>query len=203
MKIVDEITLISAGAFAQSATLQKSLAEIREAIATISWPDGADGFYLNPHSKGKGRGEGNGVKPIKEACITFLKERGWKDEQRMRGHGVAGTGPLDAVLETPEGVLALEWETGNISSSHRALNKMCLGVMRNELIGGVLVLPSSKLYPFLTDRIGNIRELVPYLPLWSSLNIQNGYIGLIVIEQDGEREDVPRIPKGTDGRALL
>lgn len=203
MKIVDEITLISNGTFAQSASLQSSLTQIRDAIATISWPVGADGFYLDPHSRGKGRGQGNGVKPIKEACMTYLKDRGWQDELRVRSKGVAGTGPLDAVLETPEGLFAVEWETGNISSSHRALNKMCLGVMRGELIAGVLVLPSSKLYPYLTDRIGNIRELMPYLELWSSLNITNGYIGLIVIEQDGEREDSPRIPKGTDGRALL
>lgn len=203
MKIVDEITLISTGAFAEAASLQQSLTQVREAIATISWPVGADGFYLNSLSKGKGRRQGNGVKPIKEACMTYLKARGWQDELRIRSHGVAGTGPLDAVIETPEGLFALEWETGNISSSHRALNKMCLGVMRGELIGGVLVLPSSNLYPFLTDRIGNIRELMPYLQLWSTLKVNDGYIGLIVIEQDGEREDVPRIPKGTDGRALL
>jgi hypothetical protein len=203
MKIVDEITLISKGSFSQSATLQSSLTQIRDAIATISWPVGAEGFYLDPSSKGKGRGQGNGVKPIKEACMTYLKERGWQDELRVRSHGVAGTGPLDAVLETSEGLFAVEWETGNISSSHRALNKMCLGVMRGELIAGVLVLPSSKLYPYLTDRIGNIRELMPYLELWSSVNISNGYIGIIVIEQDGEKEGTPRIPKGTDGRALL
>jgi len=197
MKIVDEITLISKGSFAQSATLQTTLAQIRDAIATISWPEGSDGFYINPQRKG------NGVKPIKAACVTYLKDHGWKDEQRMRGQGVAGTGPLDALLETPEGNFALEWETGNISSSHRALNKMCLGVMNGELLAGVLVLPSNKLYPHLTDRVGNIRELMPYLPLWSSINIENGYIGLIVIEQDGEKDDAPLIPKGTDGRALL
>jgi hypothetical protein len=203
MKIVDEITLISQGTFATSSTLQSAITQIRDAIATIRWPAGADGFYLDPASRGKGRGQGNGVKPIKEACMAYLKSKDWQDELRVRTTGVAGTGPLDAVLETPDGLFALEWETGNISSSHRALNKMCLGVMRKELIGGILVLPSSKLYPYLTDRIGNIRELVPYLPMWSSLAVENGYIGLIVIEQDGEKEGVPRIPKGTDGRALL
>lgn len=35
-------------------------------------------------------------------------------------------GKLDAVLYTDYGPVALEWETGNISSSHRALNKMAL-----------------------------------------------------------------------------
>lgn len=203
MKIVDEITLISKGAFANSKELQTAMVHIREAIATISWPEGTDGFYLNPSSKGKGRGQGNGVKPIKDACITYLKGKGWQDELRVRSHGVAGTGPLDAVLTLPQGLFALEWETGNISSSHRALNKMCLGVMRGELIGGILVLPSAKLYPFLTDRVGNIRELVPYLPFWSSTPVKEGYLGLIVIEHDGEKDGSPRIPKGTDGRALL
>jgi hypothetical protein len=203
MKIVDEITLINHGTFSASTTFQTAMEQIRTAIVSVTWPIGSDGFYLDPTSRGKGRGQGNGVKPIKEACMTLLKSEGWQDELRVRTQGVAGTGPLDAVLETPQGLFALEWETGNISSSHRALNKICLGVMRGELIGGILVLPSSKLYPYLTDRIGNIRELVPYLPLWSSLTVKEGYVGLIVIEQDGLKEGVPRIPKGTDGRALI
>lgn len=121
----------------------------------------------------------------------------------MKPKGVAGTGPLDAVKETPFGLFAIEWETGNISSSHRALNKICLGVLTGELAGGALVLPSTNLYPYQTDRIGNYREITPYLPLWESIPYIVGLIFVIVVEQDGLSKDSPRIKKGTDGRALL
>ena len=203
MKVVHEEQIIKRGVFAQSNALKSIYNEIEQAIQKISWPNKNGGFYLNPNSKGKGRGEGNGVKPIKEACILFLKALGWKSELRVRSKGVAGTGPLDAVRETEFGLFAIEWETGNISSSHRALNKICLGVLNGELAGGVLVLPSNQLYPYLTDRIGNFRELTPYLPLWKSIPYKEGVIFILVVEQDGFKESAPRIPKGTDGRALL
>lgn len=203
MKIVDTHYIVKKGQFADSPLIQAITQEVATAISKISWPPRGDGFYLNPTSKGKKRGEGNGVKPIKQACITYLKRNGWKDEKRIRPKGVAGTGPLDIVKETPFGLFALEWETGNISSSHRALNKICLGVMNNELAGGTLIVPSNELYPFLTDRIGNYRELVPYLTLWGRLPYKDSVISIIVVEQDGLKKNIRRIPKGTDGRALL
>lgn len=203
MKIVQQQDIVRKGRLADSVDIKEAEQEISDGIKAIHWPEGAGGFFLNPASKGKGRGEGNGVKPIKEAFITYLKSKDWKDELRVRSHGVAGTGPLDAVRETPHGLFAVEWETGNISSSHRALNKICLGVLRGELAGGILVLPSTELYPFLTDRIGNFRELIPYLEMWQKLPYTEGVISIVVVEQDGLKDDAPRIPKGTDGRALL
>jgi hypothetical protein len=203
MHIVHIQTIVKKGSLALSKDIENIQIEVESAIKEISWPAGAKGFFLNPSSKGKGRGEGNGVKPIKEACVTYLKGLGWEDELRLRPRGVAGTGPLDVVKETPFGLYGLEWETGNISSSHRALNKICLGVLQKELAGGTLILPSTALYPFLTDRVGNYREITPYLPLWESIPYQEGYITIIVVEHDGLDENAPRIPKGTDGRALL
>ena len=70
------------------------------------------------------------------------------------------------------------------------------------LVAGVLVVPSDGLKGFLTDRIGNIGELRPYLPLWSSLPIREGVLRIEVVEHDATSFDVPKIPKGTDGRAL-
>lgn len=55
--------------------------------------------------------------------------------------------------------------------------------------------------PYLTDRIGNIGELEPYFPLWRNLTGISGALRIIVIEHDETSFDVPRIPKGTDGRA--
>jgi hypothetical protein len=155
---------------------------------------------LDPASIGKKRGQGNGVKPIKLAFIDHLKSLGWKGEADLKALGM---GPLDAAKETPFGKFAVEWETGNISSSHRALNKICLGVLKGELIGGVLLLPSIKLYKFLTDRIGNYKEITPYLDLWKNLPYSKGAVSILVVEHDGEMSGVPRIPKGTDGRAMV
>ncbi|EKD63029.1 MAG: Restriction endonuclease BamHI [uncultured bacterium] len=203
MKIIHQQYIVKKGKLAESEEIKEIQREIAAAVKAIVWPENRDGFYLNPGSKGKGRGEGNGVKPIKDACITYLKGKGWKEEYRVKERKIAGTGPLDAAKETPYGLFAIEWETGNISSSHRALNKICLGVLNGELAGGVLVLPSKELYPFLTDRIGNYREITPYLPLWESIPYKEGLIFILVVEQDGFDVNASRIPKGTDGRALL
>lgn len=97
----------------------------------------------------------------------------------------------------------LEWETGNISSSHRAINKMALGLLKEVIVAGMLVVPSRSLYKYLTDRIGNWDELVPYIDLWKSIPIQNGLLQIVVVEQDEESIHVPRIPKSTDGMALM
>jgi len=88
-------------------------------------------------------------------------------------------GKLDAVLYTDHGPVALEWETGNISSSHRALNKMVVGLLNGLLICGVLVVPSRALYRFLTDRVGNMDELEPYFDMWRSVRCGAGILEVV------------------------
>src|SRR6516162_5754472 len=63
-------------------------------------------------------------------------------EGPARYGGKRNPGKFDAMLETKSGPIVLEWETGNISSSHRSLNKMALGITRGEILGGILVVPS-------------------------------------------------------------
>ena len=70
------------------------------------------------------------------------------------------------------------------------------------LVGGVLVVPTRIMYEYLTDRVGNFAELEPYFPLWRSLKVDEGLLAIIAIEHDRVSRDVPRIPKGTEGRAL-
>lgn len=112
-------------------------------------------------------------------------------------------GPIDAVKKLPDGRwFAVEWETGNISSSHRALNKMAVGLLDGKLAGGILVLPSRDMYQYLTDRIGNYAEIEPYFSVWRSLSILDGVLAVIEIEHDELSLDIPPITKGTDGRAL-
>ncbi len=80
---------------------------------------------------------------------------------------------------------------------------MALGLLTEKIKAGVLIVPSRKLYRYLTDRIGNYDELKPYLPFWSATPCKEGVLEIVVIEHDAESDSVQRIPKGTDGRAFI
>lgn len=203
MRIVSIKDIYKDDVFSTSPAYKAILSEIKQGISAVRWPKGSDGFYLDPNSTGRGRGEGNGVKPIKVNFVDYLTKNGWLSEMRVEGSKTMYRGPLDIAKKTKFGIFGVEWETGNISSSHRALNKICLGVLTGEIIGGILILPSRKLYKHLTDRIGNAQEIEPYIPLWENIKFSKGVISIVVIEYDGLVEGTPRIPKGTDGRALL
>ncbi|MGH9091249.1 MAG: hypothetical protein ACRDZR_07730 [Acidimicrobiales bacterium] len=55
---------------------------------------------------------------------------------------------------------------------------------------------------YLTDRIGNEYELLSYVELWESAPVTFGYVGIFTVQHDDTSRFVPRIKKGTDGRAL-
>jgi len=201
VKIVHIETLISRGAFPDSREWKRIRKHLHQAIKAIDWPIGSGWrFSIFPES-GKKRGKGNGVTPIKRELIAELTRYGWKPEDRLDLTAVHQPGKLDAVFYSKQGPIAFEWETGNISSSHRALNKMALGLLKAKLTAGILVVPSRPLYQYLTDRIGNFAELAPYTDLWKSVPCEFGLLEILVIEHDATSMKVPRIPKGTDGRA--
>src|SRR5713101_1246765 len=81
------------------------------------------------------------------------------------------------------------------------MNKMVLGLVRGELSGGLLVPPTRTLYNYLTDRVGNVRELRPYFDMWGKLPVERGYLGVIAIEHDDTSLEVEPITKGSDGWA--
>ena len=202
MKIVEIHDVFSMGPFPQSEEWQTVCKHVQEAIYATDWPHGSGQFTIYPES-GKKRGEGNGVVPIKKPCIRHLRKFDWLTEKLPPlERGVIKPGDLDALFKCSAGFIGFEWETGNISSSHRAINKLLLTMQAGGLVGGFLVVPSDQLKLFLTDRIGNIGELRPYLPLWSSIPIKEGVLRIVVVEHDATSFDVPRIPKGTDGRAI-
>jgi Restriction endonuclease BamHI len=148
---------------------------------------------------------GNGVGPMKDAFVSRLVELGWDSQQPFPLETVEGGarfGKLDLGKPTSEGVLGVEWETGNISSSHRSMNKMSLGLRYGVLLAGVLIVPTKALAQYLTDRIGNLYELLGYIRLWESIPVEKGYLGIFAVEHDQTSTSVPRILKGTDGRAL-
>lgn len=117
-------------------------------------------------------------------------------------------GDFDYWFRTDSGfVTVVEWETGNISSSHRSLNKMCLALMGNIVQAGVLVVPSKMLYPHLTDRIGNIRELQPYFYFWNRVGslVSSGLLAVVEVEHDElfKSSDVRDfVPTGPDGNSV-
>ena len=115
-------------------------------------------------------------------------------------------GNFDFVTTTPSGLhVAIEWETGNISSSHRSMNKLAIALSSGKIHAGVLIVPSKELYSHLTDRIGNIGELSGYLSMWKDLEArgEKGLLVISVVEHDELTDDPvhPYLPSGPDGRA--
>ena len=202
MKIAEVVQVVGRGQYLGSDDWEQMRKRVDKAIERVEWPCGSGSFTIYPES-GKKRGQGNGVKPIKTSFLADLKAQDWVLEGAAESGGAHAFGNFDALTGAPGCKVALEWETGNISSSHRSLNKMALFLMDGLLAGGILIVPSSALAPYLTDRIGNIRELRPYIPFWEkSLRcLDECILEIIVVEHDRESCDVPRIPKATDGRA--
>lgn len=184
-------------------TIRKSLGykkiekEITSAISKVRWPKKSESFTIYPEKKA------NGVVPIKDACMISLENDNWELEERLDIATNVRPGPIDAYKEENDLKVAVEWETGNISSSHRAVNKMSVGLLEDKLDVGILILPSRELYQYLTDRVGNYRELEPYFLMWKSLDLSKKVLAIIEVEHDGTSKSVPRISKGTDGRALV
>jgi len=197
MKIPNISILFSSPEILNNPIYIQAKKQVENAIQQVDWLPGTGTFSIYPEG-GKKRGEGNGVKPIKDNFIKDLKEQEWLTGLAVIG----GLGKVDAVLKREGKIAVAEWETGNVSSSHRSLNKMAFAIQQQLIIAGFLIVPCRNLAQYLTDRIGNYEELEPYFNFW--LNSIASYPGVIVIlgiEQDEISFDVPRIPKGTDGRA--
>ncbi len=197
MKIIKIEFPIQHGPFRRSSGFENTLEEIKNSILSVSHPKGNRGFTLYPGKKA------NGVVPIKKDFLDSLIREKWQCEHRLSIASRVKPGPIDAVKKMADGrYFAVEWETGNISSSHRALNKMAVGLLDGVLTAGILILPSQNMYQYLTDRIGNFSEIEPYFPVWRNLPVQDGVLAVIEIEHDAVSTHTPVIKKGTDGRAL-
>ena len=187
--------------------------------------------------KDKPRTLRNGVVPLRQNFRTNLEGSGWKAEEPLSLKGYferirtdpklaqifryptpavdaihdplhEGVGDFDFWLRSNTGFrTVVEWETGNISSSHRSLNKMCLALMGGLVDAAVLVVPSVMLYAHLTDRIGNIKELQPYFYFWSAFGrlLDRGLLAIVEVEQDGLFKSTDMrdfIPVGEDGNSF-
>jgi hypothetical protein len=204
VQLVERVSVSDVALADVSPSAQAVIGQVEDAITSIRWPPGAASFTIHAES-GKKRGMGNGVVPIKTVFVEQLTALGWMAEAPFpleASGGGSKFGPVDVTTTADGKQFVVEWETGNISSSHRSMNKLALGLLEGAIAGGLLIVPSNKLAPFLTDRIGNIGELRPYLPLWRSVVGARGYLGIFVVEHDATSTEVPRIKKGTDGRAV-
>lgn len=199
MRITNIVTLISNGSFSTSNEYKKIEEDVLNAITSMENPLGSGSFTLNSGKKA------NGVKPIKDNFIQYLNDHNWEDERKIKDSDMKKR-RIDTTykLESTNQYFGVEWETGNISSSHRAINRLLLGIIEGKLLGGFLVLPSREMYNYLTDRIGNFQELEPYFKLWKLLSneIPNGVLKIIEIEHDNLSDTIEPFKKGTDGRAL-
>lgn len=193
MKILRTTYLIQTGPFGNSAEWQARHSQICKAITDVEWPAGSGSCILRSEKFG------NSVILIKNSCMDNLKKSGWSLKTRFKPTGAKRPGPIDATCCEKGKLLCLEWE---ISSSHRALNKMALGLITGEFIGGVLIIPSRAMYYYLRNRIGNYDKIQPYFHIWRTLKVEEGVLAVIEIEHDALSVDVPHIAKGADGRAL-
>ncbi len=140
----------------------------------------------------------NGVVPLKEPCYCMLEEEyDWYREKPLDILSEKG-GPIDVYKSFTDSNgcfnVGIEFETGNISSAHRSMNKLSLGVHNKELHLAVLMMPMHRLSYYLTDRVSNYEELRPYFSLVSD-------VPFIIIGFDVEdySSRIPCLAKGRDG----
>ncbi|HEV3345076.1 MAG TPA: hypothetical protein VG125_32165 [Pirellulales bacterium] len=195
MRIKHVETLLAAGPYATSQEWSLLRAQLHDAVSRVDWPSGSGTFTVYPERRGRSGG-GNGIGPIKTSLMTQLKKTAWKLSDHLEL--AVGQPPcrLDAVFYTKQGPFAVEWDTGSLASSHRALNKMALGLVKGILVGGALVVPTRKLYRYLTHEIGNWEQIAPFLDLWRAVPIRNGVLEVIAVEHDVASVRVPKIPTG-------
>ncbi len=197
-------------------------------VKSIDFPEQSGLLTLRKKSRTVGgQWNRNGVGYLKSRFLTHLVEdEKWQPEsgfslgddrkpvqlkvypgmKNYREPVTSEFGNFDFVTSTQSGLnVAIEWETGNISSSHRSMNKLAIALMNQKIQVGVLILPSRSLYDHLTDRIGNIGELSGYLSMWKNLGsrVKTGLLAISVVEHDNLTDDVlhPYLSVGGDGRA--
>lgn len=198
------------------------------AIASIDHPVGSGTLTIRKKAQlANGQWRRNGVGYLRRRFLRFMCDtEGWRPEchvdlardrqqppillypslQPYTEPITSDFGGFDFMITAPGGsCIAIEWETGNISSSHRSMNKLAIAMTNGLIQVGVLIVPSRKLYEHLTDRIGNIGELSGYLSMWEGLKsvVARGLLAITVVEHDALSTDrsLPYLKVGKDGRA--
>jgi hypothetical protein len=197
VKVVEVKRVLGKGMLAPSPEWTHIRETVIQAICRVDWPPGSGKFTINPTK------HGNGVTPIQRRAASLLNEGGWRAQYQWPIADRSQPGRMDAAYFSTHGLVAFEWETGNVASCHRSINKICLGFHIGAIAGGILALSSNRLCPYLTDRVGNIGEIERYFPLWSATPCDQGVLEILVVEHDATATDAPLIPKGKEGWARL
>lgn len=227
MKWLRTLILFDQGGVIASADWKSLHESYVRAITSIDFPEGSGTLTLKrKRTNAAGKWDRNGVNYLRSRFLTnIIEAEGWKKEgevdlarnrqqpairlypslEEYREPITSDFGGFDFIT-TGEGGhrIAIEWETGNISSSHRSMNKLAIALTNGIVDIGVLILPSRSLYEHLTDRIGNIGELSGYLAMWEGLkaSVERGLLAVTVVEHDFLTDgDFPYLPRGNDGRA--
>lgn len=228
MKWLRTLILFDQGDVISSADWKSLHESYVRSIGSIDFPESSGSLTLKRKVRdADGQWRRNGVNYLKSRFINhIIDEEKWQAEglvdlARNRGQPpirlypslelyrepvTSDFGGFDFVSKGDEGHrIAIEWETGNISSSHRSMNKLAIALANGIVEIGVLIVPSRALYEHLTDRIGNISELSGYLSMWEGLKatVDRGLLAVTVVEQDALTDDdaFPYLPRGNDGRA--
>lgn len=202
MRLLQTYPLVQGPAYRDSNQRARVEEELAAAVDAIRWPEGASDFTI------LGEKHANGVVPIKKRFVESLLDRGWRGQEKFprsadgsKVEVYPGAFDVWRDLEDGLGAVVAEWETGNVSSSHRSINRMVRAIMENHAVAGYLIVPSRSLYEFLTDRIGNFQELRPYFQVWAGLPISHGYLAVMEVEHNSINSAAAPIPKGKDGNA--
>jgi hypothetical protein len=136
LKLTEIHDLVDAGPFTETDAWSRAEADLRASIAGVVWPPGNDRFVINPVI------DGNGLVPIKLQFAANFSALGWKLEERFPRFSDEevtnrrSPGAVDAALDLSTYDLPpffVEWETGNIASSHRVMDKMVLALKHRNL----------------------------------------------------------------------
>ena len=168
--------------------------EIEDSILQNCTDDSGE-FTINSSKKNC-----NGVVPVKEGIYRRLEAHyEWFREKPLAYFENAQKGgPIDVYKEFGDHThpfnVGLEFETGNISSAHRSMNKLCVGIKHGDLQMAFLIMPIKRLAYYLTDRVSNYEELAPYFGLLDDFPI-------VVFGFDADHYDptAPLLAKGRDG----
>lgn len=228
MKWLRTLVLFDKGNVLSSDDWNDVHASIVRAIKSVDHPVGSGVLTLRKKTRqGDGQWQRNGVKYLKSRFLAFMKDHeDWHTEgkvelardrnqppillypslERYQEPVTSDFGGFDFMTTAKNGSrIAIEWETGNISSSHRSMNKLAIALTNDIIQAGVLIVPSRNFYEHLTDRIGNISELSGYLSMWEGIKsvVARGVLAIIVVEHDLLTADlaVPYLDVGNDGNA--
>lgn len=228
MKWLRTLVLFDKGNIVSSPDWDAIHASYVRAIKSIDFPVGSGELTLRRKSRrANSQWSRNGVGYLRNRFLEYIvNKEGWKAESGFDLGNSRGAlkiqqypdlqlheepitsdfGDFDLVTTATMGThVAIEWETGNISSSHRSMNKLAIALETGKVHVGVLIVPSRLLYEHLTDRIGNIGELSGYLSMWQRLGatVAKGLLAVSVVEHDAltDERSFPYLPVGNDGRA--